>query len=204
MSNRTVLLIHGGLYEPMDARRFWVEPGVVEGLETRGLRVLAPDRLVGPTSWQEEAAFLANVLAKSVVEPVTAIAGSNGCSAALLLALDSPVLVKDLVLCWPVTSTAHDPRSSLWQQICESSGEAAASSLLGGETIRGVSDDELRSIVIPVAVMAADPENPIHRHKTVHELLHLLANCRTLPSFPETPRREFPSQVEDYVAAILS
>jgi hypothetical protein len=33
----TVLLIHGGLWEDMDARRFWHQPGIVAGLTRHGV-----------------------------------------------------------------------------------------------------------------------------------------------------------------------
>ncbi|WP_157574902.1 hypothetical protein [Jiangella muralis] len=43
----TLLLVHGGLWEPgMDADAFWRRPGVVTGLERRGIDVLTSDRLV--------------------------------------------------------------------------------------------------------------------------------------------------------------
>lgn len=43
----TVLLVHGGPWEAgMDAEWFWAAPGIVAGLQRRGLQVLAPDRPV--------------------------------------------------------------------------------------------------------------------------------------------------------------
>ncbi|HEX6454392.1 MAG TPA: hypothetical protein VF060_33645 [Trebonia sp.] len=33
----TLLLIHGGLWEDMDAERFWRRPGITGGPERRGL-----------------------------------------------------------------------------------------------------------------------------------------------------------------------
>ncbi len=39
-----VVLIHGGLGEAMDANRFWIRPGVLEGLRAAGFDVTAPDR----------------------------------------------------------------------------------------------------------------------------------------------------------------
>ena len=33
----TVVLVHGGLWEDMDAERFWVRPGIVAALEARGV-----------------------------------------------------------------------------------------------------------------------------------------------------------------------
>jgi hypothetical protein len=39
-----VLLVHGGLREDTGADWFWRRTGVIDGLERRGLAVLAPDR----------------------------------------------------------------------------------------------------------------------------------------------------------------
>ena len=64
MPEATLLLIHGGLGEPMDADRFWVRPGVVAGLRARGFAVAAPDRLSTVEGWHREVAlpgFLAAV-----------------------------------------------------------------------------------------------------------------------------------------------
>lgn len=42
----TYVPVHGGLWEDMDAERFWVRPGVVAALADRGIEVVAPDRMV--------------------------------------------------------------------------------------------------------------------------------------------------------------
>ena len=55
---QAVVLVHGGLWEDMDAERFWVRPGVVAAQEARGVPVLAPDRLPHPRSWADEVAHL--------------------------------------------------------------------------------------------------------------------------------------------------
>ena len=41
----TLLLIHGGLWEDMDAGRFWHGPGISARLKRHGFEVIAPDRL---------------------------------------------------------------------------------------------------------------------------------------------------------------
>src|SRR5689334_9862693 len=101
----SVLLVHGGLWEDMDAERFWVRPGVVAGLRDRGFEVIAPDRLRRPSSW---AADVGRVAAALPPEPVVVVGGSNGCSVAALLAVARPDAVRALVLAWP--ATAGDPR----------------------------------------------------------------------------------------------
>jgi pimeloyl-ACP methyl ester carboxylesterase len=111
-SGPPVLLVHGGLFDPINGQRFWELPGVVDQLVARGYRVLVPDRRysVGQTStpfdiysWEKEATDFAAVLRAANVESASVVAGSNGCSAAIRFALASSTLVRTLVLCWPVT-----------------------------------------------------------------------------------------------------
>ena len=186
----TVLLIHGGLGEDIGADRFWVQPGVVAGLDALGFDVLAPDRTTTPVSWPGSATDLAPLLAG----PSTVVAGSNGVSVALRLALDHAEQVERLVLLWP--ATAGD--ASIDARV-----PAEAQHLLTGETIRGVDDAELRRLRIPVAVMASEPENPFHQHRTVDRLLELIdGSCRVEPGCPESPRPEFADHRADFLAAI--
>jgi hypothetical protein len=49
-----LFLVHGGLWDTMDAERFWRTPGIVAGLESSGLEVLAPDRPRMPSGWTQE------------------------------------------------------------------------------------------------------------------------------------------------------
>jgi pimeloyl-ACP methyl ester carboxylesterase len=117
----TALLVHGGLFDPMDGARFWIAPGVADDLAAAGYRVLTPDRRygVGRTTsdfrahnWDIEAADLAAVLVATGGTPAHVVAGSNGCSAAIRLALTRPDLVRSLTLCWP---TALDNAALLAQ-----------------------------------------------------------------------------------------
>lgn len=105
-----VLLVHGGLHERMDSRRFWEASGVAGAVAAAGYRVLLPDRrwLGGGTTapvsehtWALEGDDLAAVLRHAGAAPALVVAASNGCSAALRLALDQPELVAGLVLAWP-------------------------------------------------------------------------------------------------------
>ncbi len=104
-----VLLVHGGLFDPMDGARFWRAPGVVSDLVAAGYRVLTPDRRFhGRTtppfavhSWAREASDLLAVVGHAGLERVHVVAGSNGCSAAVRLALLAPETVASLALCWP-------------------------------------------------------------------------------------------------------
>src|SRR5438045_6104985 len=100
----TLLLIHGGLWDDMNAERFWHKPGIVAGMQHHAITVLWPDRLHRAPSWASEAEHLTTALPD---HSVTVIAGSNGCSAAIRLALTSPDRVERLLLAWP--ATAGDP-----------------------------------------------------------------------------------------------
>src|SRR5215217_3250038 len=94
-----VLLVHGGLFDPMDGRRFWLRPGVADDLVAAGFRALVPDRrfATGKTqapfalhSWDVEAGDLRAVLDHGGVATAHVVAASNGCSAAIRLALTRP------------------------------------------------------------------------------------------------------------------
>ena len=188
----TVILVHGGLWEDMDAERFWVRPGIVAALEARGVPVLAPDRLVRPRSWAQEVAHLLPLLP---AEPVTLVGGSNGCSVVARIAVDHPDRVARLVLAWPATAgdSAVDTRD---REI------GVPPELLAGETLRGVTDVELAELRLPVAVVPS-PDNPYHRRSTVDTLLALVAGAVELPRSPEPPRPEFPPYLDSFVDALL-
>lgn len=183
-----VALIHGGLYESMGARRFWAETGVVDALSQQGYKVLTPERLREPTSWQEDADHVAGLLRSEVERALPVVAGSNGCSTAARLALAYPELVDGLAVCWPVTVGEAQPvEEDLYKRISERSGGRAATSLLGGDTLRGLADIELESLATPKAVMASEPENPVHRRSTAAALRRLWPDAVELPAMPEPP-----------------
>lgn len=105
-----VMLVHGGLLEPMDGARFWVEPGVADALAGAGCRILTPDRrfsggqTVAPIdvhSWDTEASDLRMILQAGGMESAHIVAGSNGVSAAIRLARRFPGRILSLTLCWP-------------------------------------------------------------------------------------------------------
>jgi pimeloyl-ACP methyl ester carboxylesterase len=112
-SGPAVLLVHGGLFDPMTGGRFWVDPGVAGDLAAVR-RVLVPDRRFTPGkttanfsahSWEREAADLAAILDAAGVERADLVAGSNGCSVIARLALSHPERVASLVFCWPAMPT---------------------------------------------------------------------------------------------------
>ncbi|MEU5693144.1 alpha/beta hydrolase [Actinosynnema sp. NPDC020468] len=180
----TVTLLHGGLWEDLDAHRFWHVPGVVAALRASGLAVHAPDRPRRPPTWEAEVAHLLPDLPRSVL-----VAGSNGVTPAVRLALAAPSLVTRLVLAWP--ATAHDPRVD--------ARSAAPASLLAGGVLRGVADEELAALTMPVAVLPA-PDNPAHQRRTADALLRLVPGAVELPSTPEPPRPDFSAAA--FVAAL--
>ncbi|UKD50997.1 alpha/beta hydrolase [Amycolatopsis sp. FU40] len=186
----TLLLVHGGLADDMDADRFWTRPGITGGLRRDGRTVLVPDRLREPPDWSAEAAHLASFLPG---QPVVVVAGSNGCSAAVRLALDFPRQVDRLLLAWPATAgdAAVDARAA-----------SVPRALLGGETLRGVADADLATLALPVGVLPSVPDNPFHQRRTVDALLRLVPGCTELPGCPEPPRPGFESHVDDLLASI--
>jgi pimeloyl-ACP methyl ester carboxylesterase len=197
-----VLLIHGGLWEDaMDAQRFWGAPGIVAGLTAAGLSVAAPDRLRRPPSWIAEVEHLAPFLAEHA--PAVLVAGSNGCSVAVRLAVTFPDFVAKLILAWPATArnAAVDARTR--DELAElGAPDQTIQTLLGGEALRGVSDSELAALPMPIAVLPSFPENPFHRRQTVDALRRLLPHAEELPGCPEPPRPDFPSFRDGFVAAV--
>jgi pimeloyl-ACP methyl ester carboxylesterase len=197
---RPVLLLHGGLWEDMDAARFWQHPGITDGLAAHGLTVLAPDRLRRPPSWPAEVEHLVPGLPAS---PVVVVGGSNGCSTAARLAVDHPDRVARLVLAWPATAgdPMIDPRIS-----ADLAGRDATRSmiaaLLDGGVLRGVSDAELVGLRLPVGVLPSAQENPFHQRRTVDALLRLIPGAVELPGSPEPPRPTFAAYRDAVVTAL--
>jgi hypothetical protein len=195
----TVLLIHGGLWEPMDADRFWVRPGLVGGLREHGYDVLAPDRLPRPPTWAADVDHIASGLP---AEPVVVLAGSNGCSVATLLALARPGSVRALVLAWP--ATANDPRvdAHTGAGILAGGGDrATVDGLLAGDTLRGVSDPDLAELRMPVAVLPS-AGSPFHLRPTADALLARIPDAVELPGCPESPRPDFAGHRAAFLTAV--
>jgi len=188
-----VILIHGGLYEPISPNEFWRDPGVVMGLEKAGLEVVAPVRLPAPDSWIEEVKHLRATL-PAAPSRWSVVAGSNGCSVAVRMAVDYEEMVDALVLCWP--ATAGDP------EVDEL--ELAPAAMLRGGTLRGVSDAELARISVPVTIIPSDPPNRYHQAQTVDRLLSLIPRAQVARGFPESPRPEFSSHRDAFVATLVS
>ncbi|WP_208865983.1 alpha/beta hydrolase [Kitasatospora cheerisanensis] len=139
----------------------------------------APDRAMRAGSWAAEAAHLAAGLPD---RPVVLVAGSNGCSAAVRLALAAPERVRGLLLAWP--ATAGDPQA-------DGRLPAELAPLLAGGVLRGVADGELTGLRMPVGVLPAVPENPVHRRRTADALLALVPGAAELPGCPEPPHPLF-------------
>lgn len=196
----TVLLVHGGLWEDMDANRFWALPGVTGGIRREGFTVLAPNRLHRPPNWDADAEHPAAFLPE---QPVTVVAGSNGCSAAVRLALDFPNRIARLLLAWPATAgdITVDSRTRASMAALGASDQNIRT-LLDGQVLRGVTNDELATLAIPVGVLPSAPENPFHQRHTVDTLQRLLPDSQELPGCPEPPRPDFPSHLDKFLASI--
>jgi pimeloyl-ACP methyl ester carboxylesterase len=259
-----VLLVHGGLHERMSGARFWTGPGITGALVTAGYRVILPDRRwsggateapLVPHTWTLEAEDLAAVLRHLGAGPAMVVAGSNGCSAALRLAVDRSDLVAGLVLAWPVAprdrrleeaferSAAFVASAGTGAYLAELGGgprqprgpglafgvaliadhtarasfallngaqaaslmRRSAAGLFTGETVRGVSDDELGSLrasATTVAVIPPAMDGPFHT-RAVAEGLGDLAGARPVGAgFPESPSPDFPAARERFNAEL--
>lgn len=216
---RTVLLIHGGLWEDTGADWFWRRTGIADGLRQRGLTVLAPDRLRRAASWPAEARHLAAVTAgpdAAAVKPrsddagltgltgLTVVAGSFGCAAAARLVLDFPGLAGRLLLAWPASPadavTVRRVRAALSEQ---GASPGVLDALLGGGTLPGTADAELTRLTIPVGIVPAVPPNPLHPRSAVDALLRL-PSAAELPGCPEAPQPEFAARREVFLDAVTA
>jgi pimeloyl-ACP methyl ester carboxylesterase len=162
--------------------------------------VLAPDRLRRPPDWEADVACLAPLLPDG---PVAVVAGSNGCTVAIRLALAYPERIATLLLAWP--AVAGDAKVDQWQRggmTRQGASAATIGGLLAGETLRGVTDAELGGLRLPVAVMPPPADNPFHKVRTFETLLRLIPGARPLPGFPETPRPEFAPQLTAFLDAV--
>jgi pimeloyl-ACP methyl ester carboxylesterase len=184
-----LLLIHGGLWEPMDAERFWVRPGVVAGLTDRGYTVTAPDRLPSAPSWAAEVEHLLPLLPH---EKVVVVAGSNGCSVGARLAADHPERIAGLILAWPAAAGDTEMDAAAHNHLRrQGATHNVVDDLLAGGTLRGVTDEQLANLPGRVAVLGSRPENRIHQRRTVDALLRIVNGSVELTSCPEPPRPEF-------------
>src|SRR5579859_1486287 len=105
--------------------------------------------------------------------------------------LASPEAVSGLVLAWP--ATAGDPRVDARARADLGSlgaPETVIEALLSGGTLRGVTDEELGRLGMPVGVLPSALANPFHQRVTVEALLGLLPGAVELPGSPEPPYLE--------------
>jgi pimeloyl-ACP methyl ester carboxylesterase len=196
----TLLLVHGGLWEDMDAERFWHRPGIVAGLQHHGVEVLAPDRPRRAKTWADEADHLTAMLPD---HRVTVVAGSNGCAAAVRLALIRPDRVERLLLAWPATAGDLDVDARTRDGLADlGAPQHVIDALLDGGTLRGSTDLELARITVPVGVLPSLVENRFHRRRTVDALLGVLPNATELTGSPEPPRPDFHPHLESLVQTI--
>jgi pimeloyl-ACP methyl ester carboxylesterase len=196
----TVLLVHGGLWDGMDAERFWERPRILDGLRDRGFGVVAPDRLPRPASWEAD---VDHVLTGLPEEPVVVVGGSNGCSVAALLTLRRPESIRALVLAWPATTgdATADARTREGLRVAGAT-VSTVDTLLAGETLRGVSDAELAGLALPVGVLPSVPDNPFHRRGTADAVLSLVTGAVELIGCPEPPRPEFAGHLPGFLASV--
>ncbi|MEC3979028.1 alpha/beta fold hydrolase [Amycolatopsis sp. H20-H5] len=197
-----VVLISGGLWEDVGTEQFWRRPGIVAGLLAAGFEVVTPPRPDRPLSWSQEVEYVGRAL---TADPVTIIAGSNGCSVAAGLASAYPDRVAKLLLAWP--ATAGDPgvderaRSRLLRQ--EASPDVVCA-LLAGDTLRGHTDRQLSTLRMEVGVLPSIPDNPAHQRRTVDALLRVLPRVQELPGCPESPRPQFAVHLRSFLGTVVN
>lgn len=199
---RSVLLIHGGLWEDVGADWFWGRTGVIDGLAGRGLTVIAPDRLRRAPSWAADASHIASTPGLPD-GPMTIVGASFGCAVTARLALDFPGLVRRLVLAWPASTGDQFARIRFRARLARAGATTAVlDALLGPETLPGATDAELRTLAGPIAVVPSLPPNAVHPRSAVDALRRLLPSAVELPGCPEAPQPEFASYRESFITAL--
>lgn len=204
MEQRPVVLVHGGLYEDVDASTFWGRTGIGAAFREAGYPVVAPNRPPRPRSWEAERDALLVAISSRATDPVHIVAGSNGCSAALRAVVDAPGVAKDLVLCWPPTPGVEQIDAATRERITRQVGGATADRLLAGETQRGILDEELETIGIPVTLVPSEPEDPFHQRATVEALARLLPMVRIAEPTPPALRPNFAHHRSRFVAMVIA
>ncbi|GIF73600.1 alpha/beta fold hydrolase [Asanoa siamensis] len=199
---RPLLLVPGGFWDGMDGALFWERPGVAPSLRGHGFEVIVAERLARARRWADEAAHLARALPDG---PVTVVAGSNGCSAAVRLVLSRPGRVARLLLAWPATAGDAEVDGRTRSGLAGSGAPpSTVDALLAGGTLRGVDDEELAGLTLPVGVLPSVPDNPTHQRRTVDALLRLVPGARELPGCPEPPRPEFAGHLAAFTATVAA
>ncbi len=204
-----VILVHGGLYDDRTAEEYWVASGVAAALDRRIIDYRLHRRPERPADWGEESACLAAAIDAEGWDRVAVIGASDGCSAAIRLAIDHPEIVARLVLAWP--ATAGDPVvDALTRAVIEELGPpGAADALLRGAdpaprtTLRGVTADELAALSMPVVLWPTIPENQAHQGRTTTALAGQLAQPILLAGGPEPSHSAFASFLDGFVAMVV-
>ncbi len=201
-----VVLVHGGLYDdpPMTGEVFWGDSGVVDALRDRGVEVVVHQRPATPRSWADERAALATTIRASGHDRIAVVAGSNGCSVALRLLLDTPALVVRTMLCWPATpgDTVIDDLARVI--IVETHDDEVATGLLEGRPVRGVVPADLGTITSDVVIHPSMPENKVHKRTTVTELMQALGSALLVGGSPEPPDPGFAAHRDGFADLVAA
>ncbi len=198
-----LLLVHGGLYDDMTAVVFWTISGVTPALDRHIVSYEARDRPDAPADWIDEADALVEIIESKGWEQVAIVAASNGCSAALRLAVDRPDLVGRLVLAWPATAGDVVSDTLARAQIDELGPDGAADALLAGETVRGLTDAEIASIGVDTVIWPSVPENQFHQATTVTSLVGLLRRPLLMGGSPDPTHTSFEGFREALVSMLI-
>ncbi len=187
----------------MTAVMFWTASGVTPALDHHRVSHAAENRPDAPASWNEEASALADIVQANGWSQAAVVAASNGCSAALRLAIDRPDLVARLVLAWPATAAEIVSDTLARTQIDELGPAGASDALLAGATIRGVSDAEIASIDVDTVIWPSMPENQLHQGSTVTALVGLLQRPLLMGGSPDPGHKQFPGFLDAFVSMLI-
>lgn len=197
-----IVLVHGGLYEDMTVDDFWGQSGVLGELRARHLTALAPQRPSQPASWSEEATALLAAIDEAGHERVAVVGASNGCSAALRLAIDHPDRVARILLAWP--ATAGDPvvDEVMRVVIADASSPETAAALLAGGVVRGVNDTELAELDIPTVIYPPLVESQSHQRRTLMGILSSVSGSFMVAGGSDPLDADFADHLDTFVTIV--
>lgn len=182
----SIVLIHGGLLEPMDANRFWVATGIVDSLVRSGFRVIIYDRRfsggktvapMGVHSWDIEAADISAVTTATNDRRVHIIAGSNGVSAAIRFATVYPNRVCSLTLCWP-TPPDNEPLHDGFQEAHSLVATHGTSAYI--DAVRGPSGDVNQWLPFQHVLVQKDAVTERFRCTAPNDAANIFTRCDEL------------------------
>lgn len=106
------------------------------------------------------------------------------------------------MLAWPATVGDNVVDEVMRVIINEDANAEAATALLAGETLRGVTDAELGSLDLPVVVYPSLVENQAHQRRTLMGILAAVTGSFMAGGSPEPVDADFADHLDGFISMI--